>query len=158
MAECFLFFRCWPGFNDSFPVDRFNALTDEELTAALESFAKGELGRSEIREQVKQVAKRRRQKLIAALRRQAHRVTGGGGSVPGSGRRIPKREWYWPQIRRADRTDPLVCRLGAYLGWWSNCGRDKFCAFGPRVWFLRVTCRESAERIVSALEFAQGRL
>jgi hypothetical protein len=40
VTTCFLFFRFWPGFTDSFPVNQFNGPTDEELPAAPESFTK----------------------------------------------------------------------------------------------------------------------
>ena len=68
---------------------------------------------------------------------------------------LAKRDWYWPRIRRAKRTESLVCRLGAYLGWW----KGQFVSspfgpnvpFGPRVWFYRASSRELAGVIVSEL-------
>ena len=154
MAECFLFFRFWPGFTDSFPVDQFNSLADDELQGALELFAKEEIRRPEVREEVKQEAKRRSRKLKAAILRQSRRRT--GPTVPGAGRRIPKREWYWPRIRGASRTDPLICRLGAYRGWWNGGRRGTSAEFGPLVWFARVSSQEIAEIIVSELNARRG--
>jgi len=143
MAECFLFFRFWPGFTDSFPVDRFNTLTDEELPAALKSFALTEIRRPEIWKQVKEVRKRRKAKAIAGLRRQSAQRLGGG---PVMGRWRAKRVSLASLVRGADRDDPWICRLGAYLDWWSRCGCDSSYAFGPRV-----SSQESAEMIVSYL-------
>jgi len=150
MAGYFLFFRCWPGFTEPFPFERFNALPDDELGSALNFFAREQLRLPEVRAGIKQEAKRRRQKLLAGIRRQSRRRMG-GGPVPGAGRRIPKREWYWPRIRGADRTDPLTCRLGAYLGWWHSGIVGLSGPVVPRIWFHETRSREFAEQLVVEL-------
>lgn len=149
MANYFLFFRLWPGFSESFPHDRFNAIADDEdLSRALDSYAREEIGRPEVRRQIKQVAKTRRRNLLAAIRKQSASRTMVGSRTVGIRKRVTKRDWYWPRIRQAKHRDPLVCRLGAYLGWWRQVA-DYPLPFGPRVWFCRVSSRELAEALVS---------
>ncbi len=149
MSDCFLYFRLWPGFTDSFPVDRFNGIAnDQDLLQALDDYARGELARPEIRLQVKQVASRRRTNLLAGLKRKSALRSPAGFRTTSVRKRLTKRDWYWPRVRHADRRDPLVCRLGAYLGWWQKRWDESF-PFGPRVWFHRVSSQELAEAFVS---------
>lgn len=151
MSDCFLYFRLWPGFTDPFPVDRFNGVADDQdLLQALDDYARGELARPEIRLQVKQVASTRRKNLLAGLKWQSARRSPAGFGNASVRKRLTKRDWYWPRIRHADRRDPLVCRLGAYLGWWQKRWDESF-PFGPRVWFYRVSSQELAEAFVSHL-------
>jgi len=137
MAEYFLFFRCWPGFSDPFPFERFNALPDDELPSALEVFARERL--REERKRIKEVARGRRREFantINAMKRQSRMRMGIGQALPAckSGHQvISLRQRRWERVRRADRKDPLVCRLGAYLGW---CTDKK--VNGPAVWFPAV--------------------
>ncbi len=147
----FLYFRLWPGFKEPFPVDRFDAVADDQdLERALDDYARKELGRLEVRDLVKKVARTRREKLRAGVLQQSKRVRSVGLSKASVRKRLTKREWYWPIIRHADRTDPLVCRLGAYLGWWQKRWNE-LLPFGPRVWFYQVPNRELAEAFVTHL-------
>ena len=158
MSGCFLFFRFWPGFDfDQFPVDRFNGIADEDLPAALACYAGEEIRRPEVRHRIKEVVKARRQKLIAGIRKQsASRMMVGARDV-GVRKRLTKRDWYWPRIRRAERGDLLVCRLGAYLGWWQKGEAwSESLPFGPQVWFSRVSSPELAEAFVSHLNGRTG--
>ena len=151
MSDCFLYFRLWPGFTDPFPVDRFNGIAnDQDLLQALDDYALGEIARPEIRLQVKQVASTRRKNLLARLKRQSARRSPAGFGNASVRKRLTKRDWYWPRIRHADRRDPLVCRLGAYLGWWQKRWDESF-PIGAWVWFYRVTSQELAEAFVSHL-------
>jgi len=158
MSGCFLFFRFWPGFDfDQFPVDLFNGIADEDLPAALACYAGEEIRRPEVRHRIKEVVKARRQKLIAGFRKEsASRMMVGARDV-GVRKRLTKRDWYWPRIRRAERGDLLVCRLGAYLGWWQKGEAwSESLPFGPQVWFSRVSSPELAEAFVSHLNGRTG--
>jgi hypothetical protein len=58
----------------------------------------------------------------------------------------------WAAVRHADRTDPLVCRLGAYLGWWGQGGTLIGRKVGfPIIWFLPATSLTFAEQLVKEL-------
>ena len=57
MAEYFVFFRCWPGFSDPFPIEQFNGLPDEEVGPALKSFAQEQLKLPDVRAKVNRVGK-----------------------------------------------------------------------------------------------------
>lgn len=156
MSDCFLFFRLWPGFTDPFPVDRFNAIAaDADLARALDSYAREEIGRPEVRHRIKQVAKTRRRNSLAAIRKQSASRMMVGSPAVGVRKRLTKRDWYWPRIRQAKHRDPLVCRLGAYLGWWREAWSDS-SPFGSRVWFCRVSSPELAEALVSLLNGRTG--
>ena len=148
MADCFLFFRFWPGFSDPFPVDRFNSIADSDLPRALELYAREEIGRPEVRHRIKETAKARRRNVIDGVKRQSSRRLGAPRNRPVG--RLAKRDWYWPQIRRAERKDPLVCRLGAYQGWWQKRWFESL-PFGPQVWFCRMSDCELADVVVRLL-------
>ncbi len=143
MADCFLFFRLWPGFDFAgFPVDRFNAIADDDqLSKALESWARKESKRREVRRQIEQPAiARGKDHLAAAQRRRGVMASRPEGFRKNAAGRQPE----------AKRAEPLVCRLGADLGWWRRVGDDPL-PFGPRVWFYKVPSSELAEIIVSKL-------
>ncbi len=148
MAAYYLFFRCWPGFTEQFPIDRFNALSDDELPKALDDFAREQL-RSR-KEEIRDIRRKRKRDLYIALRRQAKRVLHGHPS--GRSEKLTRR-WFWDRIRRASRYgNPLVCRVGGYLGWW----RGRKCHFGdraagPRVWFWETPDPDFAEYLVTRL-------
>ncbi len=145
MANCFLFFRLWPGFSEPFPFDRFDGFAkDEELFQALNSYAREEIGRPEVRRQIKQTAKKRRRELLAALRKRRGVYANRPAGFPNR----PTRQLSERDL--SERRDPLVCRLGAYLGWWRGVGDDPL-PFGARVWFYQVPSSELAETVVSAL-------
>ena len=136
MSGCFLYFRCWPGFTDPFPFERFNSLSDEELGHDLDSYAREQLGNPEVCTQIEQ----RRQDRISATRRQAQRVL---ASRTGSTARLCR-------ITQADRGLPLICRLGRQLGWW----RPAIVGIsgpGSKVWFYDSPSREFAEALLSEL-------
>jgi len=154
MSDCFLFFRFWPGFAEPFPFERFNTLPDAELVSALDSFARKQLRIPEVRTRIKEVAKGRRRRFIESLNELWKRRSQGGPSVmrwtgPDFARKC------WRSVRGAERKDPLVCRLGAYLGWWEKVWLDS-SPFGPSVWFCRVSSPELAETLVSLLNGRTG--
>ena len=138
MAGYFLFFRCWPGFTKPFPFEQFNALPDDELGSALDSFAREQLRLPEIRERVRQAitrGKRRHTEWVEKVKEQSKQRTGGPASAtPALSPRKNFRQERWEWIRCADRTDPLVCRLGAYLGWWKREVVGQALGW-PAVWF-----------------------
>ena len=81
MAGCYVFFRCWPGFTEPFPFERFNALPDDELASALDAFAREQLRLPEVRGQIKEKARGRRRRFIEAIMKQSKRRMGGASSV-----------------------------------------------------------------------------
>ena len=76
---CYVFFRCWPGFTEDFPVERFNALSEAELPEALKRFAREQLRAQKAK--IKAVRAERKQRLHEALLRQSRRVLRGGEST-----------------------------------------------------------------------------
>jgi DNA-binding CsgD family transcriptional regulator len=157
MARYFVFFRCWPGFKEPFPFEEFNGLSDKELPAALELFARKQLRSAEVRERIKRAWKRRGKAFTEAIMRQSSRRLG-GGPIPSRDARpaLSFHQMRWKRIRRADREDLLVCRLGAYLGWWSGEKLARTDAVGPRVWFFDAPSRKFAEELVSELNARRG--
>ena len=152
MAGYFVFFRCWPGFREPFPFEDFNGLSDAELTTALDSFATEQVRTAAVRDRIKEVGKQRRRRFNSALKKQSFRRLGGGPS-PGSEKkpRVSGRQMRWRRVRCADRKDPLVCRLGAYLGWWRSEIRDQTAPCRPRAWVCETPSREFAKQLVSEL-------
>ena len=151
MAGYFVFFRCWPGFAESFPFDRFNALPDDKVADALDSFAREQLRLPGVRGQVKQEARRRRRSYIKGTKAQSEKRMGGPSA--GAGRRWTHHESVqkrWRIVRRSERTDPLVCRLGAYLGWWQSVIIG-LTGPTPRTWFHETRSLEFAEQLVVEL-------
>lgn len=157
MADCFLFLRCWPGFSEPFPFDRFDGIAgDEELSRALDSWAREEIRRPEARRAIMQVARLRKQRYLAGIQKRRGAYAGRPGRPRNdtSGSSFwtcgTERDVYWPRIRQPERPEPLVCRFGADLGWWRQVGTESL-PFGPRVWFHQVPSSELAEAVVSAL-------
>jgi len=161
VADCFLFFRFWPGFSEPFPFDRFNGIAkDEELSQALDSWAREEIRRPEARRAIMQVARWRKQEWrarLAATQKRRGVVASRPGRFPNDAsrrspgtRRLTERDVYWPRIRQPERPEPLICRFGFDLGWWRQVWDDPI-PFGPRVWFYKVPSSELAEAVVSAL-------
>ncbi len=170
MADCFLFFRCWPGFSEPFPFDRFDGFAkDDELLQALNSWAREEIRRPEARRAIMLVARWRKQEWLAEIQKRRGTYAGRPGrprsstSRRSAPRHVTSRDVYWPRIRQPDRPEPLICRFGADLGWWREKGcfganiplwrerGDNSLPFGPRVWFYQVPSSELAETVVSAL-------
>lgn len=152
MAGYYVFFRCWPGFTEPFPFERFNGLSEEELGSALESFAIEQLQTAEVRGRIKQIGRQRRGRFpdTAALKRQSSKRMV-GPATPALSPRKSVRQEHWERVRCADRKDPLVCRLGAYLGWWHSEIVGLSGPVVPRIWFHETRSREFAEQLVVEL-------
>jgi len=156
MAGYYVFFRCWPGFTEAFPFDRFNALPDDKVADALNSFAQEQLRLPEVRERVKKEARRRRRRFIEAIKAQSRRRTG-GPALGGAAHGITQQKLVqtrWGAVRHSERrTDPLVCRLGAYLGWWRRDRRIIGEDVGfPAVWFWTSDSQEFVTQLVAELD------
>jgi len=140
MAAIFMFFRVWRGFPDSFPFDRFNRLSDEELESALQSYAMELAQTPEVQDQVK-----RDQKAFVDRLREAETkfLSGRSREPPGS-----KPLGSFPARKLDDLTlwrDVLNCvyhPCGGRIPEWSP---------GGRVWFYEATSREFAEQLIIEL-------
>ena len=153
MAAYYLFFRCWPGFSEPFPFDRFNSLPDDELVKALDAYARGQVGAEKAR--IKSIRRERKRKLG---RRPLQ------NPVPWQPSNKAQRGHYDYRVRGAFRRDPLVCRVGAYLGWWNSAdassagvaaGRVHGWFVGPQVWMLEADDQALAEHLVVELNDKQ---
>ena len=102
MAEQYFYVRCWPGFTDRFPFDRFNLLPDDQIGIALDAYAAG----WERRNKGKIETRRRREldEWIARLRQQSARRIGSGDQLS---RRPPTRKFYhWALAPDGDYPPP----------------------------------------------------
>jgi hypothetical protein len=129
-----MFFRVWPGFPDSFPFDRFNRLSDEELDPALQSYATELAQNPEVQDQVK-----RDQKAFVDRLREAQKKFLSRGSEPLGA--FPARKLDKLTLWR----DVLNCvhhPCGGEIPEWSP---------GGRVWFYEATSQEFAEELIIEL-------
>lgn len=138
MGAFLVFFRCWPGFKDPFPFDRFNELPDSDLLKALDKFALAELQTPE----VKATMQSQREDFADRAKRQAKRVIGPRTAVQCKPR---------GSITNHESTLPSICRLGKALGWWSS-GVSGQLLPGPKMWFYEAPTLDFAETLVSELE------
>jgi len=136
MSEYFIFFRRWQGFREPFPFDRFDGVSDQDLGPALGSYCREQIRDQEVRQRLKGALRKAREETTSWLREDYPRDT------------ISK---LWRKDLRGRKNWPLVCRLGAYLGWWSG-PRDINPSWNPRVWFWLTESRLFAEQLVSLLD------
>lgn len=152
MAGYFLFFRCWPGLTEPFPFEQFNALPDDDLAPALDCFAREQLRLPKVREGIKKEAGRRRRRFTDAIKKQsAMRLGGGRAPLSRSGPQVSFRQMRWTRVRQAERKDPLICRLAAYLGWWTHEKVNGHAVGFPAVWFCPSPTLTLAEHLVKEL-------
>jgi hypothetical protein len=69
MSGYSLFFRCRPGFTKPFPFERFDGFSDESLDSALKSCAREQLQSTEVQEQIRSIARKRRREYLEIIRR-----------------------------------------------------------------------------------------
>lgn len=150
MADYFLYFRCWPGFSEPFPFEQFNALPDDELPRALGGFAGEQLQIPRVRKQIKEVGRDRRRRFVNSLNDKWKRRSPGNKAVTRwMGHAV--RQKCWRRVRGAGREDPLVCRLGSYLGWWTDTKVNGRAVGFPMVWFCLSPSLALAEHLVEEL-------
>ena len=150
MTDCFLFFRCWPGFSEPFPFEQFNALPDDELLRALDGFVGEQIQIPGVRKQIKEVGRGRRRRFVNALNDKWKRRSPGSKPVTRwMGHAF--RQKCWRRVRGAGREDPKVCRLGAYLGWWTYTKVNGRLVGFPVVWFCLSPSLALAEHLVEEL-------
>ena len=142
MVSYLVCFRCWPGFSEQFPFEHFDDVSDEELPAALDAYARELLRDSETRAKIKDVGKQRLKDFNTKIKWHS-----GKDSLP-SRRLVRKslRRERWNRVRRTDRDTPLVCRVGAYFGWW-EMGIVGHPLPTQRVWLTEALDRDYVEQL-----------
>jgi len=144
MTALFMFFRVWRGFPDSFPFDRFNRLSDEELERALQSHAMELAQDPEVQARVK-----RDQAAFVARLREAEKkflnpVNPGISREPRGSKPLgafPARKLDKLTLWR-DVLNRVYHPCGGEIPEWSP---------GGRVWFYEATSGEFAEQLVIEL-------
>ena len=141
----FVWFRCWPGFSESFPFKQFNGLSDEELGPAMESFAREYLRSPDGRKQIKAVREWRREAKAS--------IRGQFVARPGTHSQPKERKAVsLPPYPLRDSSPAAINRplwLGAYIKLFSRASYQKP---GPQVWFLNTPSRKFAELLVAELD------
>lgn len=145
VGRCFVYVRYWPGFTDSFPYERFNGLSDNDVLHELRHALAKELWsrRSEITRR-RHEAKRRRIEAIKARRAQfLGRPT---GSFHHPQPPPPK-----PRKTRCSR----FARLAQFVGWHEVGGyflrKSGEFLFSPRIWIAELESAECANDLVKEL-------
>ncbi len=150
MADCFLFFRCWPGIIANFSVEEINPLDNDEIEPALNRHALDWLRshRAEVRKLAKQRIVTRRE---AIKRRQGVYLA----RPDGYGEPRPQR----PSVRtRRSPRKSLFRRVGDYAGWFTQeslAFEDKESgevkSVGPLVAVYHTEDQEFAEEVIRTL-------
>lgn len=135
MPGFYLYFRCWPGFTDRFPFDKFNGLPDTEIQGALDKFARHWITKNQAKLDAREEVHRRRDL--------------GQPMTPTKGRKNAASE-------RTRRRVPLIYEIGSLAGWIATPAILDTEAPIPREFFLRIDGEEDAAQIVEVLQDRMG--
>jgi hypothetical protein len=147
-SDIFVFFRCWPSFDESFPFGLFNHLSDEEIVPALEKYALDWLHKN--KQKVKDRWASRKRDQTKRINKQSRRRTGPGDPVS-STRRAAKFDWR-TGVRGVGRDAPLFVKVAHYAGWIKRqIGNFGDLPVGPITWFIRTPRHQLVEQLVADL-------
>lgn len=131
MPGFYLYFRCWPGFTDRFPFDKFNGLPDTEIRGALDKFARHWITKNQAKLDAREEVHRRRDL--------------GQPMIPTEGRKNAAGKSTRQRL-------PLIYEIGSLAGWITTPTILDRTAPIPRVFFLRIDGEEDATQIVEVLQ------
>lgn len=141
MQQYYVFFRCWPGFREPFPFQRFNNLSDEVLVQALDQYVTESLQEPGGKQRIRRVFRKRRDEVLEYFASVAPRQ-----SIAGRWRR---------HLGGLRENTSCIRRLGSYLGWYSQ-EHDDHEYWGQRVYFWHPSSLDAAERLVQWLNNAKN--
>ncbi len=131
MPGFYLYFRCWPGFTDHFPFEKFNGLPDSEIQEALDKFARHWKTKNQAKLDARKEVRRRRDL--------------GQPMIPTQGQTNA--------VSKSTRQRlPLIYEIGPLAGWITSPTIVDAIAPIPREFFLRIDGKEVAAQVVEVMQ------
>jgi hypothetical protein len=109
----YVYFRCWPGFTDAFPYEKFGSLPDDEVLVAVHKAINARLW--ERRDMVRKIRSTELHKLKEAIRLQSQKILGPRRSNLKNKKTL--REFRKPRTKLGK-----FFRLAKYAGWHKGRG------------------------------------